>query len=207
MDKKRFNSLIKKSMLSHGFEKVNTLDYCKMSEDGVTKIIIHAPNMIQGFMVAAQFSDYGKHTGKYIDSRVRNYSFELTLCNAASNEYSENEIVECVETVVDGIRKYLLFGKKAIRENIDDWVFGIFDHKERNDILICLGLDPIDPYSLTYLIENVELIKRGGFCSLSFDEYYAHKEYYDGYCEHGCKMLFDDTERRIKIYYDSALKV
>lgn len=52
-------------MCSHGFEKTGPLDYCKLSEDGETKIIVRSPNMINGFYIGAQFADYGEYDSTF----------------------------------------------------------------------------------------------------------------------------------------------
>lgn len=188
-------------MCSHGFEKTGPLDYCKLSEDGETKIIVRSPNMINGFYIGAQFADYGEYDGTFKKSRIRYYEHELLLCNAGTEEYSDSDIGEAVKAVVDGIGIYIMHGKKAIRDNVDQWVFGVFNDRERNDILICLGLEPIDPYGIPYLVETVERIKHGGFCSMTYDEYYSHKDYYDKYCEYGCEISFHPNIQKVWINY------
>lgn len=84
------------------------------------------------------------------------------------------------------------------------WINGCsvyFNDRERNDILVCLGLEPIDPYGIPYLVETVERIKHGGFCSMTYDEYYSHKDYYDKYCEYGCEISFHPNIQKVWINY------
>ena len=106
-------------MLLQGFEKKGALDYCKPAEDGETKIIVRSPDMIQGFLVGAQFADYGAYDGVFKKSRIRYYEYELLLCNADSEKYSESDIGEAVKTVINGIGSYLSHGKAAIRDDIE----------------------------------------------------------------------------------------
>ena len=189
MDKNVFNKIVKQQIVSYGFAKTGPYDYAKDAQDGITKIVLRAPNMVSGFFVGVQFKDYGDFSGKYSKTCMKYKTFELELCIASIKNYSEKDIIKSVKTVMNGIDIYLREGRNAIRENIDQWEFALFDEKKQNEIYAYLGLPLIDPYSDSYIIKQIEnWHKQGGVSVMSLDEYYNHKDHYDKYAEKGCDI-------------------
>lgn len=201
MEKRIFNKIIKEQMFSYGFEKTGAYDYAKTALDGITKIVIRTPDQISGFGVGAQFVDYGDYSGKSSKVCMAYPEFSLVLCAAASRDYSETQIVEGVKSVIKGIDIYLREGKNAIRDRIDQWVFGLNSDKQKNDIYAYLNLPLIDPYSDSYILKQLnELYKQGGKSMMPLEEYYNHKEHYDKYVNYGCRI--DIGMEFVTIAYD-----
>ena len=201
MEKRIFNKIIKQQMLSYGFEKTGSLEYAKEALDGTTKIVVRAPSQISGFVVGAQFRDFGDYSGKIAKTCMKYQEYELVLCIASIKDYSEEEIISGVRTVMDGIAVYLREGRDAIRERINQWEFGLLDEAEQNRIYAYFGLPLIDPYSDNYILKQIEdLYKQGGHSMLTLEEYYSHQAHYDQYAAHGCRI--DIGKEFVTISYD-----
>lgn len=145
MEKRLFNQIIKQYLTDRGFEKTAPYDYAFSALDGVTKFIFRAPDQTQGFILGVQFADFGEYSGTFAKAVMKNFVYESMLCFAKSREYSQQDILNALDTVWSEIQPYLHGGKAAILERMEDWVFGAFSDKARNEILLCLGLDAIDP--------------------------------------------------------------
>ena len=199
MEKRLFNKLIKKQMLLYGFEKNDRLNYSKLSSDGTAKLVVRVPDGKMGFIIGAQFPNFGKYTGIISNCIMKNYEYEILLCFPDVHNYSETDIVDAVNTVITGINPYLSNGKQQIKENIENWCFGAFSDKERNEVLNYFGLPIMDMYSDEYMALNIERIKRGGFILISTQEYMNHKAYYDKYLNHDCYFSFDKKDTHVMI--------
>ena len=183
----------------NGYKKEDELCYCRLSEDGLTKYIIRTPDMTQGFLIGVQFDDYGKFNGTFKDSVMQNYEFDNLLHFAKVYDYSETDILNATNRVCEKVEMYANSNREAIKSNLGEWVFGNSSEEEKNNILVCLEMSPIDPYSLDYLEQKVEFIKKGGAFSFPLEEYYTHKDYYDQYATHGCKVIIDEKLERVMI--------
>lgn len=199
MEKRLFNKIIKQQMLFYGFEKNDNLNYSILSLDGTTKFVVRIPNGKNGFIIGAQFLDFGEYTGIISDCIMKYYEYEELLVFPNVREYSQIDIVNAVNTVIAAIKPYINKGKQQLKEHINNWVFGAFSDKERNDVLSYLGLPVIDPYSDEYMIQNIEKIARGGFVCISLKEYEDYKDYYNKYLNHGCYFSFDSKSNILMI--------
>lgn len=199
MEKRLFNKIIKQQMLLYGFEKNDNLNYSKRSSDGTTKFVVRIPNGKNGFIIGAQFSDFGEYNGIISSCMMKYYEYETLLVFPNIHKYSETDIVDAVNTVITGIKPYLDNGIRHIKDHIDNWCFGVFSDKERNDVLRYFELPTMDPYSNEYMIQNIEMIKRGGFIQISSQEYEDHRDYYDKYLKHGCYFSFDKKYNQVMI--------
>ena len=199
MEKRLFNKIIKQQLLLYGFEKNDNRNYSKLSLDGTVKLVVRVPNGKNGFIVGAQFLDFGEYNGIISSCIMKYYEYETLLCFPDIHNYSEPDIVNSVNTVITGIKPYLDNGKRHIKDHIDNWCFGAFSDKIRNDVMNYFGLPTIDPYSNEYMLQNIERIKRGGFIQISFQEYDNHRDYYDKYLNHGCYFSFDKKNNLVMI--------
>ena len=200
MEKRILTKIIGKYLLDKGYTKVDTLCYSVLSKDESVKFIIRIPDMTFGFLIGAQLDNYGEFDGKFKCAPIKNYEFELLLNFASHYDYSENDILEATKKVCERIEQYVVANKSAITNDIDSWAFGVSSEKVRNEILECLGLPPIDPYSDEYLINKAkELRSNYGSLSIPLDEYISHKSFYDRFAEQGCKIVTDDKLGRVMI--------
>lgn len=201
MDKRQFNKIIKREMLSYGFTKTGTTEYARDCKDGLTKIVIRTPEFV-GFAIGAQFADYGVYNGKIAGTRVMfKTAHELLLRSVAINEYSEEEIGLAVKMVIDEIAIYLEGGKEAIAANLDRWILEHPYESVQNENYVYFGKPAIDPYSESYMLDKIADIKRGGFISVGGEEYQAHKEFYDRYADHGCEVKVYSKDGSVMIRY------
>ena len=193
MEKRIFNKTIKQHMLCHGFEKSGTYDYTKESSDGLTKIVVRAPDQTSGFCIGVQFrdflTDYADYSGKY--SKIcMSYGQPSPLLHFASHfDYTDDDIVSAVNTLMERVDPFIKGGKAAIRDTMHDWRFGLFDKQLQNEIYAYFGMPLIDPYSDSYVLKQVEeWYQQGGKSMMSLKEYYDHKEHYDKYAAQGCQI-------------------
>lgn len=207
MEKRQFNSMIKQYLVLRGFEKTAPNDFAISAKDGVTKIILRAPDQTQGFIIGVQFSDYGEYTGTFSKAVMKNFEYEDLLCFAKSRDYSEQDILSALDTVFAGTQPYLDQGKAAIRKRIGQWVLGAFSDKMQNEILVCLGLPTMDPYSKEYMLEQIDRMKNGGVLSFPLEEYLSHKEYYNLYADHGGSITVDEKDQQVRIHFACAIKI
>lgn len=193
MEKRIFNKIIKQLLLSYGFEKISVYDYAKESVDGVTKVVIRAPDQTYGFCIGIQFkdflTDYADYSGKF--SKIcMSYNQSSPLLPFASHyDYSEEDINNAVKTLIKRIDPFLKEGKIAIRDKINEWTFGLSSEQRQNDIFSYFKMPLINPYSDEYILKHVEeWHKQGGKTMISLDEYENHKEHYDKYAKCGCQI-------------------
>ncbi len=200
MEKRFLTKIIGKYLLDNGYTKVDTLCYSILSKDESVKFIIRIPDMTFGFLIGAQLDDYGDFNGKFKCAPIKNYEFELLLNFASHYDYSENDILEATKKVCERIEQYVAANRSEITNDIDSWVFGSTSERVRNEILVSLGLPPIDLYSDDYLINKVKELKSNyGSFSVPLDEYVSHKSFYDRFAEYGCKIYTDDKSGRVMI--------
>lgn len=158
------------------------------------------PDMTLGFVIGAQFNDYGDFNGEMKCAPVKSFEFELLLHFASVYDYTEDQIIDATKEVCERVAQYVEKGRSAIAENIDLWTFGQLSEKERNEILKCVGLSPIDPYSDEYLKnKSAELRSNHGSLSIPLDEYHSHKNFYDKFAESGCRIIVDENIARVMI--------
>lgn len=206
MEKCQFNSMIKQYLVLRGFEKTAPNDYAISVKDGVTKLILRAPDQTRGFIIGVQFSDYGEYTGTFSKTVMKNFEYEDLLCFAKSRDYSEQDILSALNTVFTGTQPYLAQGKAAIRKRIGQWVLGAFSDKMQTEILVYLGLPTINPYSKEHMIEQLYRTKNGGALSFPLEEYLSHKEHYDLYAGHGGSITVDEKDQQVRIHFACAIK-
>ncbi len=200
MKKRDLLKPIEKHLISQGYTKVNTLCYSILSRDESVKFIVRMPDMTLGFIIGAQFNDYGEFSGEMKCARVKNFEFELLLNFASVYDYTEDQIIDATKEVCARIAQYAEKGRATIAENIDLWAFGQLSEMEKNEILECVGLSPIDPYSTEYLkSKSNELKSNNGSLSIPLDEYHSHKDFYDKFSESGCKIFVAEKISRVMI--------
>lgn len=194
MDKRNFNKTIKQLLLYYGFEKTGIYDYAKEAKDGVTKIVVRAPDQTYGFAIGVQFRDflteYSDYSGKF--SKVcmaYDQSSSPLLPFASRINYSEEDITNAIGILMERIDPFIKGGKVSVRNSINDWVFGLLSEKKQNDIFAYFDMALIDPYSDNYIQKQIEeWYKQGGKSVMSIDEYKKHKIHYDKYTEYGCEI-------------------
>ena len=193
MEKRDFNKIIKQHLLSHDFEKIGTYDYAKESVDGITKIVVRAPDQTYGFCIGLQFkdflTDYADYWGKFSKICMSYTQPSQLLPFASKFEYSKEDVENAINSLMTLIEPFLKSGKLAVRDRINEWTFGLSNEKRQNDIFSYFKMPLIDPYSDSYILKHVdEWHKQGGKTMISTDEYERHKEHYDKYTQHGCKI-------------------
>ncbi len=194
-------------MLSYGFEKTGTLDYAKEATDGVTKIVVRAPDQTYGFGVGVQFrdfkTDYADYSGKFNKACMYYYVGAL-LQFAAKRDYSEEDMVDAVKTLMEKINIFLQRGKDAIYENIEEWIAQITSDQKKNDIYAYFGMPLMDPYTKEYQDELVEQMRGGGMCVLTMNEYLDHKEFYDAFKNYdsvNVEICIDERDDSVSIHF------
>ena len=77
MKKSIIQKPIKLILISKGFEHVKNNDYALMSGDKKTKLILRIPDGKngQGFILAAQFADFGSFDGNFSNTVMKQYDF------------------------------------------------------------------------------------------------------------------------------------
>ena len=103
--------------------------------------------MTFGFLIGAQLAEFGEFNGNFKCAPIKSFEFELLLNFASHYDYSENEMLEATQKVCERIDQYVAANRSAITNDIDSWAFGSDSERVRNEILVSLGLPPIDPYS------------------------------------------------------------
>lgn len=204
MENRLFNKIIKREMISYGFEKTGTYDYAKEAVDGITKIVVRAPDQTHGFGIGVQFKDFDKpytdYSGKVSKICMPYKQQTHLLYDAARFDYSEEVMVNAVRDLMQIIDPFLQRGKDAIRETIDRWVNSTMGEEKQNDIYAYFDLPLIDPYSDAYIQKQMKKYIRGMKSMMPLEEYYSHKEHYDKYAEQGCSI--DIGEEFVTISYD-----
>ena len=195
MEKRAFNKVLKQRLLENGFEKTGRACYAREAADGITKIVIRAPDYDfgSGIGIGAQFrdflTDYADYSGKSSRISMAYHKPSSLLPFPARRDYTEGDIDDAVALMMEWITPFLVGGKNEIRSRIDEWTFGLLDEKKKNEMLSYMGLPVIDPYCDEYIIDKVKnFYDQRSFASMPLEEYEAHKDHYDRYALYGCKV-------------------
>lgn len=204
MTKAEFQSIIKTALLARGFTKVKTYDYVLDAPDGITRFVLRVPDMKRGFVLGAQFTDFGGCDGSFTHTVMKQYDFSSLLAFPLELGCTEEDTRRGVAQVLEAYESYFVGGKTAIGERLDQWAFGDFDERVRDSVGQYFGLPPIDPYSEAYQKEKGEFFRgRDGAMSMPMEEYFSHKEFYDGYTAYGGRIVPDEKAGRVYIRFSS----
>ena len=209
MKKSIIQKPIKLILISKGFEHVKNNDYALMSGDKKTKLILRIPDGKngQGFILAAQFADFGSFDGNFSNTVMKQYDFAYKLAYGESQEYRECEIIEATEHVMSAYACYITEGVNAIQGRLNEWTFGNLDEQVKDDIQRYFGLPGIDQYSDDYQKDKAEQLKRnGGAITLPIQEYTEYKAFYDAYEKYGAQILVDEKNGSVMISFASERK-
>lgn len=86
-----------------------------------------------------------------------------------------------------------------LREKSKEWTFGDLNDALRNQILLRLGLSPIDPYSDEYQRETAEKLRDNGELLITMEEYLSHQDFYDRYRELGAEIRVEEKQGKVII--------
>lgn len=209
MKKSVLQKPIKELITSKGFEHIKANDYAVQAGDGVTKLILRIPSGKngKGFVLAAQFYDFGAFDGDFSNSFMKQYDFAYELAYGESREYSESEITEATERVLNKYERYIENGATAIKERLDEWTFGDLNEQVRDAVQRYFGVKGIDPYSNEYQAEKAEDLKNnGGAIIASLQEYNSHKDFYDSYEQYGARIVVNERNESVMIDFAHARK-
>jgi hypothetical protein len=207
MKKSALQKPIKEILLGKGFERIKPNDYAISAGDGSTKLILRIPDGKKGFILAAQFADFGVFDGVFANAVMRQYDFAYVMAYGDIKEYSESEIRDATERVLDAYECYLSDGARAIKECLDGWTFGDLDERVRDAVQRHFGLAGIDPYSKEYQVEKSDELKRhGGAIILTLCEYNEHKDFYDSYTLLGGRITVDEKKETVMISFAQERK-
>ena len=81
MKKSILQKPIKQVLISKGFEHIKNNDYALISADKKTKLILRIPDGKNGhgFILAAQFTDFGTFDGNFSNAVMKQYDFAYDL--------------------------------------------------------------------------------------------------------------------------------
>lgn len=209
MKKSVIQTPIKQKLTAKGFEHIKGNDYAISAGDGLTKLILRIPDgkNKHGFVLAAQFIDFGTFDGDFSNAVMKQYDFAYELAYGESKEYSESVITEATERVLNAYECYILNGASAIKEKLDEWTFGDLDEKIKDAVQSYFGLPAIDPYSKEYQADIAEQMKmNGGAITLSLQKYAEHKDFYDSYEQYDAKILVDEKNECVMISFSPERK-
>ena len=203
MKKSELQRIIKTELLSAGFVRVKSDDYAITAQDGTTKIIFHIPDGKKGFIIGAQFADFGLYDGLLAHATIRQYDFAYELAFGAMKDFSDEAILTSVHKVLGAYRVYIVGGTSAIKERIDEWTFGDLDEDVRANILCYLGITGVDPYSEAYQKDQAEKLKHGGSLILTMQEYLEHKAFYNNYEKYNAQISVNEKKNEVIIQFVS----
>ncbi len=206
MTKAEFQSIIKSALTARGFTKTKgrSHEYFLDAPDGITRFVLRVPDMKRGFVLGAQFADFGGCDGWFTHTVMAQYDFESLLAFPMELGVTEEDTRAGVAQVLTAYEPYFAEGKAAIAERLDQWAYGGFDERVKDSIGQYFGLAPIDPYSEEYRREQGEYHRgRDGAMILTAEEYAAHKEFYDGYAEYGGRIVPDEKRGEVWIHFSS----
>ena len=203
MKKSLLQQPIKKILLEHGFEHIKNENYAIIAGDNKTKIILKIPNGKNGngFVLGAQFSDFGQFDGLISHATMRQFDYAYELAYAESYEYTEGQIKEVVYRLLNDYQLYISDGISEIKKHLEAWTFGDLSDMERDSILRYFGLPGIDPYSLEYQNEVADRLSNGGSRYITLSEYLEHKNFYDGYQKWDAKIHIDEKNGQVAIHF------
>ncbi|MBE6578820.1 MAG: hypothetical protein E7651_03315 [Ruminococcaceae bacterium] len=203
MKKALLQKPIKDILLEHGFEQIKNEEYAINAHDNKTKLILKIPNGKNGngFVLGAQFSDFGQFDGSIANATMRQFDHTYDLAYGTTYEYTTEQIRETVFRILEDYKVYFREGASAIKERIDTWTFGDFSDLNKDAVLRYLGLSGIDPYSSEYQSEVADRMSDGGAMSISLSEYVDHKAFYDGYQKFHAKISVDEKHEQVTIHF------
>ena len=208
MKKSLLQKPIKKILLERGFEHIKNENYAIIAGDNKTKIILKIPNGKNGngFVLGAQFSDFGQFDGLITHATMRQFDYAYELAYAESYEYTEGQIKEVVYRLLNDYQLYISDGISEIKKHLEAWTFGVLSDMERDSILRYFGLPGIDPYSLEYQNEVADRMSNGGSQYITLSEYLEHKEFYDGYQKWDAQIHIDEKNGQVAIHFPAQRK-
>ena len=203
MKKSLLQKPIKPILIENGFEHVKNDNYAIMAGDAKTKLILSIPNGKNGhgFVLGAQFSDFGAFDGMLSHATMRQFDYAHEIAFPETYEYTEEQIQEVLHWLLNEYSVYIANGVSAIKERVNEWTFGDFSERERDSILRYLGLPGIDPYSKSYQEEKAAQMSGGGGISMPLSEYLEHKDFYDGYEDYNAKICVDEKQNQVTIHF------
>ena len=182
-----------------GFEKSKGSDYTRLDEKGDLRFVLRIPDGKKGFVFGAQFPDLGESDGLLSHCMLRQFDFAYELAYGDTKEYTAEEIQSSAESVLDFYRPYWELGLPYLREKSKEWTFGDLNDALRNQILLRLGLSPIDPYSDEYQRETAEKLRENGEEIITLEEYLSHREFYDRYRDLGAMIRIEEKQGKVII--------
>ena len=208
MKKSLLQKPIKKILLEYGFEHIKNESYAINAKDNKTKIILKIPSGKNGngFVLGAQFSDFGAFDGLIAHAIMRQFDYAYELAYAESYEYSAEQIEEILYCLLEDYKVYICAGAPAIKERIDTWTFGDLSDAYRDAVLRYFELPGIDPYSSEYQNEVVSSMDNGGAIDIPLSEYFEHKDFYDSYQTFNAKIRIDDKSGHVTIDFSAQRK-
>lgn len=183
----------------NGFEKSKGNDYTRMDEAEELRYVLRIPDGRKGFIFGAQFPDLGESDGLLSHCMLRQFDFAYELAYGDTKEYTAEEIQSSAESVLDFYRPYWELGLPYLREKSKEWTFGDLNDALRNQILLRLGLSPIDPYSDEYQRETAEKLRDNGELLITMEEYLSHQDFYDRYRELGAEIRVEEKQGKVII--------
>ena len=154
MKKTLLQQPIKKILLEHGFEHIKNENYAIIAGDNKTKIILKIPNGKNGngFVLGAQFSDFGQFDGLISHATMRQFDYAYELAYAESYEYTEGQIKEVVYRLLNDYQLYISDGISEIKKHLEAWTFVIC--RIWKEILYC---DISDSPELIHTLWNIKM--------------------------------------------------
>ncbi len=202
MKKAELQKPIRPVIEKYGFQHVNGDDFAYLSSDLKTKFCLRIPNGKKGFILGAQFADFGLFDGILSHSAMQQFDHAYDLAYGSTKDYSVDEIVAATERVCIDYEPYFINGKEEIRRRVNDWTFGDLDECVRNALLLYLGQNGIDPYSEAYFQSVIEQLSRnGGMLVLTMNEYRDHEAFYNRYTDFGAKIELMEKANKVYIYF------
>ena len=141
----------------------------------------------------------GESDGLLSHCMLRQFDFAYELAYGDTKEYTAEEIQSSAESVLDFYRPYWELGLPYLREKSKEWTFGDLNDALRNQILLRLGLSPIDPYSDEYQRETAEKLRDNGELLITMEEYLSHQDFYDRYRELGAEIRVEEKQGKVII--------
>ena len=209
MKKSLLQKQIKNFLLEHGFEQFKNENYAILAGDCKTKLILKIPNGKNGsgFVLGAQFEDFGTFDGILTNAVMRQFDFAYELAFPQTYEYTDEQIADVLQRLWTAYLPYINEGAEAIKARIDQWTFGDNSEKERGLVLRYFGFPGIDPYSKEYQEEKADFMNdHGGMIVIPLQEYLEHREFYDNYQNYHAKISMDKKYNEVQIHFFSQPK-
>ena len=208
MKKSLLQRPIKKILLEYGFEHVKNENYAIIAGDNRTKIILKIPSGKngKGFVLGAQFSDFGQFDGLITHATMRQFDYAYELAYAETYEYTDEQIEAVMSRLLNDYRLYISDGVSEIKKRIDTWTFGDLSDQERDAILRYLELPVTEPYSAEYQNKVADHMSNGGSQYITLSEYLEHKDFYDGYQKWDAEIHIDEKNGQVAIHFPAQRK-